>query len=193
MARPREYSENDARQALTTAFLKKGFDGTALPDLEAETGMGRRSLYNAFGDKRAMFLRALGDFRRNAVAIHLAPLQAEDAGLEAISEVLQNLVDTATTPQGQLGCFICNTARESIASEPDISAELTAYFERVTHDMRAALENAVRLGQLSPNTDVTNSSYLLLSSLITICVLSRARAPSEVLQGICTATIASLK
>ncbi|MEM9755984.1 MAG: helix-turn-helix domain-containing protein, partial [Pseudomonadota bacterium] len=63
MARPRSFDEVEIRSKLLETFWGTGFDGTALPDLEEATGLSRKSLYNAFGDKRDMFLDALRAFR----------------------------------------------------------------------------------------------------------------------------------
>ena len=47
-------------QAALEVFRAKGFDGATLSELEHATGLGRGSLYGAFGDKRALFLKVLG-------------------------------------------------------------------------------------------------------------------------------------
>ena len=66
-------------------FLQKGYGSTSLSDLEAATGLGRRSLYNSFGDKRTVFLTALADFRAMAAENNLAPLAEPGAGVDAIA------------------------------------------------------------------------------------------------------------
>ena len=59
MARPREFDEEGCWAGRWSVFRAKGFDGTTLDELEQATGLGRGSLYGAFGDKRALFLKAL--------------------------------------------------------------------------------------------------------------------------------------
>ena len=48
-------------------FRTKGFDGSTLDELEQATGLGRGSLYGAFGDKRALFLKALARYLETAL------------------------------------------------------------------------------------------------------------------------------
>ena len=49
-------------------FWESGFEATGLADLEACTGLGRQSLYTAFGDKRAMFVACLERYRESDIA-----------------------------------------------------------------------------------------------------------------------------
>jgi AcrR family transcriptional regulator len=48
-------------------FWRRGYDGTAISDLEAELGIGRKSLYDTFGGKRALFLRALEQYTETVI------------------------------------------------------------------------------------------------------------------------------
>jgi len=49
-------------QAVERQFRKTGYAGTSLDDLCAVTGLGRGSLYAAFGDKHSLFLAAFGGY-----------------------------------------------------------------------------------------------------------------------------------
>ena len=68
MARPREFNEDAALDAAMHCFWAKGYQATSVRDLEAETGLTTPSLYNAFGDKRALFRRALERYAEHSRA-----------------------------------------------------------------------------------------------------------------------------
>lgn len=51
--RPRDFDAEQALQRVTATFWTHGYQGTSIADLERDTGLGRTSLYAAFGDKRA--------------------------------------------------------------------------------------------------------------------------------------------
>ena len=57
MAIPREFDREIALERATGIFWAKGYASTSTEDLLAAMGIGRQSLYNAFGDKRALYLR----------------------------------------------------------------------------------------------------------------------------------------
>src|ERR1700674_4604642 len=59
MGRPREFDETTALDGAIQCFWQHGFAATSVRDLAAGMGITCTSLYNAFGDKRAVFLKAL--------------------------------------------------------------------------------------------------------------------------------------
>lgn len=59
MVRPREFDRGEALQRAMRVFWAKGFAATSTDDLVQAMGIGRQSLYNAFGDKKRLYLEAL--------------------------------------------------------------------------------------------------------------------------------------
>ena len=62
MARPRKFDESDVVAAARDEFWSRGYVATSVDDLTSVTGLGKGSLYGAFGDKHGLFLRALDDY-----------------------------------------------------------------------------------------------------------------------------------
>lgn len=184
MARPRQFNETDVRQAVLGAFWQNGFGSTSLNDLEKATGLGRRSLYNSFGDKHALFVRALQDFRAVAVRRNLAAVDDPAAGVEGIDAVLKGLVELAGTPEGRNGCLVCNTAREPVVSEKDVRAEVDGYFGDIEERFLVALRASQERGDIPPSEDIKSLAQFYLGVLVSICVMARAGAPFSVLDNI---------
>lgn len=59
MVRPREFDMQQVLERAANVYWNKGWDATITADLERATGLKRGSLYNAFGDKRGLYLAAL--------------------------------------------------------------------------------------------------------------------------------------
>ena len=82
MARPREFDEGAVLDAAVLCFWKQGYDATSVRDLVEHTGITAVSLYNAFGDKRALYEKALKRYIEENIADRLRrcqplpPLQA---------------------------------------------------------------------------------------------------------------------
>ncbi|MEM6898506.1 MAG: TetR/AcrR family transcriptional regulator [Pseudomonadota bacterium] len=191
MARPRSFDETEIRSKLLQSFWVTGFDGTALPDLEEATGLSRKSLYNAFGDKREMFLDALRAFRRTAVETNTKALIEPDASIQNIGAVLHGLADLAQTVQGRAGCMVCNTSREAIRNDPAVKAEIDAYFRQLEDQFRAVIERGQAKGDIRDHPPGA-LAQLCVSAVVSISVLSKAGQPTDMLRAIATETVSAL-
>ena len=62
MARPREFDEASVLDAAIDKFWRNGYEATSVRDLADEMKIAGASLYNAFGDKRTLYARALNRY-----------------------------------------------------------------------------------------------------------------------------------
>src|SRR5579872_4696864 len=104
--RPRGFDERDALEKATRVFRSKGYDGVTIDDLVVGMGVGRPSLYSVFGDKRAIFLRALRAYAdakgaRAAKALFSAPTLRD-----SIAGFLRHAVENATQEGSAPGCLL---------------------------------------------------------------------------------------
>ena len=67
LGRPREFDEDEALAKIMNVFWAKGFEGASMSDLVSATGLRKGSLYAAFGDKRAIYRKALALYDRTAI------------------------------------------------------------------------------------------------------------------------------
>ena len=105
MARPREFDENEALDRALTAFWARGYDATSIGDLVEATGVGRASLYAAFGDKEGLFRRVMGRY------LELDMKQMADAthglnGEQAIRAFFAQRIAKFCPHDGSRGCFM---------------------------------------------------------------------------------------
>ena len=76
MPRPRKFDESDVVAAARDEFWLRGYAATSVDDLTSVTGLGKGSLYGAFGDKHGLFLRALDDYISAVARLLFAPNSA---------------------------------------------------------------------------------------------------------------------
>ncbi len=104
--RPRSFDETDALEKATLVFRSKGYDGVTIDDLVTAMGVGRPSLYSVFGDKRAIFLRALRAYAAAKGARAAKALLAPPAIRDAVRGFLRHAVESATEKGAAPGCLI---------------------------------------------------------------------------------------
>ncbi|MBV9947094.1 MAG: TetR/AcrR family transcriptional regulator [Myxococcales bacterium] len=143
MARPREFDEDEVLDLALATFWEHGYEGTSIDDLVAATGLGRASLYGAFGDKEQIFARALERYCAQAGAA-LESAEREASARAALRGLFRALAMKASPKSGPRGCFLLTTAvgGDAPAAAREAYAEYTARLER-------ALTALVRRGQRS--------------------------------------------
>src|SRR5712692_11429413 len=112
MPRPRSFDEDAVLDQAVQLFWERGYEGTSLADLETHIGLGRQSLYNAFGDKQTLFLKALERYQRAVMEKVLAHLNASGAGLDAIRAFFKATVESLTAAGPRRACLVANTILE---------------------------------------------------------------------------------
>ena len=175
MARPKSFDDAAVLDRALQLFRQRGFEGTSMSDLEAHLGLGRQSLYNTFGDKRELYLKALDLYQRQANGQMLAMLEAPDAGLDALERWLAANAATVTVPGAPAGCFTVN----SIVERPDdapTAARCTRGRECLTAAIRAALSRAQAKGQIAAERDVEGLVGLVVAHVYGLAVLARSGA-----------------
>ena len=166
-------------------FWAQGYAETSLADIEEATGLNRRQLYNGIGDKRSMFLQALDDFTNLSAQSLLAPLEADDAGVEDIKDLFNKFIEISQETAGPKGCMACSSSQEEIAKDPDVGSRINAFFGRIRAAHLNALSRAAARGGAALNeADVQGRADGLLAVHIALCILGKAGRPKQELRNI---------
>src|SRR5690242_10135227 len=104
--RPRSFDEIEAVEKAIQVFWSKGYDGVTIDDLVEGMGVGRPSLYAVFGDKRAIFLRALKAYAERKGAVAAKALLGPKTLREAVVGFLRYAVESATQKGSARGCLM---------------------------------------------------------------------------------------
>src|SRR5438067_13350951 len=104
VGRPRAFDADEALDQALTVFWRKGYEGTSLPDLTRVMGINRPSLYAAFGNKEALFRRALDRYAEGPAAYVREALN-EPTAWGAAERLLHGAIDLLTDPRHPRGCL----------------------------------------------------------------------------------------
>lgn len=165
MARPRTFVEEDVVAAARDQFWSAGYAGTSLDDLTAATGLGRGSLYGAFGDKHSLYLRALDDYCSGVMATVASDLTASGgSAFERLVGHLLNMADT-TAASARRGCLISKSAAELGSIDQDVTRRVSASLRRYQALLTDTLAEAQRDGDGDPSADPEQLALLVLTFL----------------------------
>jgi AcrR family transcriptional regulator len=107
--RPREFDADQALDRALQIFWQKGYEGASLPELTAAMGINRPSLYAAFGNKEALFRRAMERYVSGPAAYFGAALE-QPTSRAVVECVLQGAIDLVTGAGNPRGCFLVQGA-----------------------------------------------------------------------------------
>jgi AcrR family transcriptional regulator len=104
--RPREFDITDALETAMTIFWREGYGGASLNQIAAATGVGKPSLYAAFGDKEHLYLRALAHYGARLQEHYAQVLEAEPDARRALERLLLSAIESAGHGAGPGGCMV---------------------------------------------------------------------------------------
>ncbi len=177
--RPREFDETDMLRRIMTLFWRKGYEGVSLADIMAETGLKKGSLYAAYGDKRAMYLKALAQYEADVVDSAAKMLKDGSAPpLERLEAFLSAPLDAARN-HDRSGCFLCNASADQADLDKDAKAQVTKGFDHLTRSLFSLLTD-FRAGLSSDET--LAKARTLLAIYVGLRVMVRSGASIDQLK-----------
>jgi AcrR family transcriptional regulator len=184
--RPRAYDPEAALRRAIDAFWKTGYSGTSLDDISAATGMNRPSLYAAFGDKHALYLKALEHYWQLGLVVMREALADDDLALdEALMGAYDGQLSIYFSGDGRpRGCFAIGTATTEAAEDPEIRCALVEGLRALDADLEARLRTARETGELKDDADPAALAVLASATLHTIAIRARAGVPRAELREI---------
>lgn len=183
--RPRAYEPEVALARALDLFRKDGFAGTSLDDLSAATGMNRPSLYGAFGDKRALYIKTYERYRADA----RAAMQEAFKGDLPLRKRLQRIYAIAldiylSGDEGPRGCFTVMTAASEAVADPDIRAMALSGFHELDKAFAICFRRAQETGELPSSADPDVLAQMASATIHTIAIRARVRTPRKDLEAI---------
>jgi len=182
--RPREFDTDAAVERATGVFWSRGYHGTSLPDLLEATNLSRGSLYAAFGDKHALFLRALDRYIDDALARLDTELDPRKDALAGLRTCLAGYVDRTSGTTGKRGCLVVATAMELAAHDTEVEQRIRRFFKTMETRLTEALARARAAGQLADGVEPATAARLLLCLVEGMRVVGKTRPDRPISQAV---------
>jgi len=152
LGRPRAFDVDLALDRALDLFWRKGYEGTSLSDLTKAMRINRPSLYAAFGNKEALFRKALDRYAKGPTAYFDKALEATSARTVA-ERFLLGTIDLLTDPRTPQGCLIVQSALACGDAANSIRKELASRRDAGEAALRRRFQRAKREGDLPATAD----------------------------------------
>lgn len=173
---PRQ-KEFDPDQALTDAmelFWEQGYESTSVQDLVDRLGINRFSLYDTFGSKHELFIRALDRYREEMGSQVLNNLRTSGQGIGAIKAYFAAVIDHLSSAKGKAGCLMVNTLVEQAALDDEVGECVMRNVKALEEAFRLAVERAQDLGEIDSDGNSKQLAEYLATNAIGLNVLGKA-------------------
>lgn len=126
MGRSKDFNEQEVLQKAMCLFWEKGYNGTSMQDLVDGLGISRSSLYDTFGDKHQLYLKALESYQQNYSAHLCGFVQSNLPAQAAIKQLLEMMVNELLADEQRKGCFVVNAGVELAGQDQQVTRLVTA-------------------------------------------------------------------
>ena len=150
--RPREFDETEVLDTAMDLFWEQGYEATGVAELSERCGIGRQSLYNAFGDKKALYMQALDRYSCERLGRLVEQLEGPGAPLDNVRALLDAWEANWEDPEFR-GCLMVNSRAELGVRDPEIKVRLDRMLQKMEDAIYGALRRAQDLGELPPERD----------------------------------------
>jgi TetR/AcrR family transcriptional repressor of nem operon len=174
MARTKEFDERQALIKAMLVFWENGYEGTSIQDLETAMDINRTSIYNAFGNKRAIFERVMSCYQESVMSALLASMDSAPNIREGVKRLLNGALDIHFDTDNPGGCLLVLSVLESHQHDTRTQNSMAQMIHDLKDMLQARLTKAKRSGELSRELDTGSTANTIATTMVGMMVMGKA-------------------
>ena len=187
----KQFDPDHALHQAMNVFWTKGYADSGLQELLGAMGISRKSLYDTFGNKRQLYLRALERYTENFVGRTVQILDANGSPLNNIRRALEQFAVTRGKAISK-GCFIGVGMAQSVADDQEMASVLRDHLLKIEDAFARTLERALEAGELGSGISPRDLARTLTATTQGLAMRRRVDQDPDVTQSIVRSTLAML-
>ena len=164
-------------------FWQRGYKKTSVEDLIQGAGVNRFNLYETFGGKHGLYLKALDMYRDEVFLKRMDKIDEHENGLSGIQEYFQSLEDFLIDSKGNFTCLMMNSQIELVPRDRKVTEKVSFYFGKMEETFEKALSRAKDVGKIPKDTNIGDMAKFLTGSAQGLCVMSKLHDANQFLQA----------
>jgi TetR/AcrR family transcriptional regulator, transcriptional repressor for nem operon len=192
VGRPRKFDSDTVVDQAIETFRARGYGDTSPQILSDRLGIGKGSLYNAFGSKHELFLTSLERYADAALADLKTLIDSELPIRDRVRRMLLDVIDSDLGDPERCGCLVVNSATELGSRDHEARRVLGASFEATAAVLYGAFRAAQQAGEITADRDARALAGLVQSAMIGLRVLMKTTDDRTHLESIVDATVAAI-
>jgi TetR/AcrR family transcriptional regulator, transcriptional repressor for nem operon len=192
MARTKDFDENEVLGKAIDLFWHKGYNGTSMQDLVDGLGISRSSLYDTYGDKHALFIKALESYQSASSGKICAIVNSSQTAKETIKKLLEFITGELLGDQKQKGCFMVNAEVEVAPHDQEVSQMICQNDQQVEDAFYLIIKKGQESGEITNKQDARALARFTSNTVKGIQVTSKSTTDRAVFEDIIKMAIAAL-
>lgn len=180
----KSFDTDEALSRATDLFWAKGYDASSLSDLIKTMGINKGSLYNAYGNKNELFIKALVRYCEINQQSFLAEVKAIEDPVKSLTVFFDTVLKQAKDDKQNKGCFLCNTALELPYHGNEIKNIVQDSITEIEVFFKEQIERGIERGTIPQETAPAPVAKSLIALLVGLRVLSRGTYDKKALEAI---------
>ena len=189
MARQKEFDPERALAKAMNLFWRLGYENTSLEELMKEMGIARQSLYDTFGDKRALYLKAMAHYRDQTNNQTESMLNQIPSVKDGFAKLLYGMA-AETRQQHERGCLLLSANLQRNPKDAVVRDFLRDNQTRVEAIFIQALDRAQKTGELSPKDDPAALARFFVVTIQGMRAMARLKSDRKALEQVARVALA---
>jgi TetR/AcrR family transcriptional repressor of nem operon len=189
MARTKEFDPERALAKAMNLFWRLGYENASLDALMQEMGVARQSLYDTFGDKRALYLKAMAYYRDQTNGQMQRMLEQIPSVKDGFAKLLYSLA-AEMREQHERGCLLLSANLQRDTSDTEIADFLRDNQERVEAIFAQALRRAQKQNELPRKQDPTALARFFVVTIQGMRAMARLKSDRRALEEVARVALA---
>lgn len=177
MGRNREFDEEVVLQKAMELFWKQGYEKTSMNDLVEYMGIHRKSIYDTFGDKHTLYLKAIENYRVYTAKRMTAEILRAETKSQAIKNIFHYTIEGMKDKPW--GCFFVNAATELGLRDKEVEEKAEEAFVQAEKIFEELIREGQQSGEFSDAFNAASLAKILNSALLGVRVYVRTSADKE--------------
>lgn len=190
--RPKEYDDMRVIDAAMEVFWDAGYEASSTQELCEKTGLGRGSLYHAFGSKKNLYEQALRRYQERGLKAQIEILEGPGSARDRLRGLLQWVVNGGLDPNGERPCMALFSALERSKKDPVVDGINQNYFASLEAAVCKTIAAAQRDGEFSSDRPALEVTRVFLASYCGLNIFRQSVDDKAVLTDVMEGTVARL-
>lgn len=189
MARHKEFEVNEVLDKAIHLFWVQGYERTSMQELVEYMGIHRRSIYDTFGDKHALFMSALKRYeaiQNNKIRLLV---EKQEPVKQLLLYFLQTTLEKEEVPRG---CFLVNSGVELGVLDQEVSSFVEDSYTKTEKLLSELILIGQQTGEIAAKLDPDVLSHYFMNAWLGLRTMVKTTTNQEKLSGIINTTLSIL-